>query len=434
MTHHTSSSSDSARHRALLTSSHVATAQQHVNDAPPPLGSLDDPDSDQEEEAPASRAYGGGGDVVVMLGLPHVFTVGCDDIAGGGGDGGQAVVRWDDAAEQLVDAGPDDLHAVTAPDVEKLLPYHDPTAGGADEARTAGGERTWGQLTSAITAELLSRVTGQRPLPQQSAVWHMSTTDRVRGEPPPSAAELAMERQIAGTGGPPPPPPRELRFSLDQHAKTYSAARLGADRTRDATDATSYLLSALDGDVTEADLVGEMQLAFLAGAHLGSDACIAQWFHASARLFLRAHALPRLRPSLAAAWLRALAAQLAHGGTRLEVPLGEMLGEARARELRLALIVYKRRLQEEEEEEQGEGMMEVVMAFAGVEAAVAGEGWDWDLGAEYVRRGRVVMEDGEEVELEMDELQAEDERGEWAPEVVELDEHGREKGLISWND
>jgi A1 cistron-splicing factor AAR2 len=45
-----------------------------------------------------------------------------------------------------------------------------------------------------------------------------------------------------------------------------------------------------------------------------------------------------------------------------------------------------------------------------------------------------MMEDGEEVELEMAELQAEDERGEWAPEVVQLDEQGRQTDLISWDD
>lgn len=58
----------------------------------------------------------------------------------------------------------------------------------------------------------------------------------------------------------------------------------------------------------------------------------------------------------------------------------------------------------------------------------------WDLHVDYLRKGKVMMEDGEEVEVEMAELQAEDERGEWAPEVVELDEHGRQRDLVSWND
>ena len=50
------------------------------------------------------------------------------------------------------------------------------------------------------------------------------------------------------------------------------------------------------------------------------------------------------------------------------------------------------------------------------------EEWGWELGDEYVRKGMVQLEDGEQVELEMDELEAEDERGEYAPVVVHLDE------------
>jgi A1 cistron-splicing factor AAR2 len=45
-----------------------------------------------------------------------------------------------------------------------------------------------------------------------------------------------------------------------------------------------------------------------------------------------------------------------------------------------------------------------------------------------------MLEDGEEIEVEMGELEAEDERGEYAPEVVELDERGNQRGLVSWSD
>lgn len=40
------------------------------------------------------------------------------------------------------------------------------------------------------------------------------------------------------------------------------------------------------------------------------------------------------------------------------------------------------------------------------------------------------LEDGEWVDAELKDFQEEDERGEWAPAVVELDEDGREKGLM----
>ncbi|TQV91854.1 AAR2 protein [Cordyceps javanica] len=485
--------------------------QPGESSAPPPLGSLDDDaDSDRDTDdgpalpasQPTAAALGrthsrGGGDVVLIVGLPDVFTVGYDALSftarhfGGVRDvpagphffwvahpGGMAArsgfwvvsegtnrvhaVRWDGGSELLVDARPDEIPADVDAFHAKLLPYRDPTArvvgsGGdgsvsgsvadVNEARAAENELIWGQLTSSITGDLLSHMTGQATAGGAGGAWHVDTMDHVQGEVLPSA-EREMEQQIAHTrhAAPPPQPVRELHFALDRHAKTYSARRFGADRTREATDATSYLESLLHDGVTESSLVGELQFAFLAGVHLGNDACLEQWWHVVLRLLLKAYALPRRRPSLAAAWLRAVTAQLTYGGSWLDTPLAEQCEEARARELRLALIVYKRRLEEEEEEEeevdnlQGNGTTttttraEVAAAFSRLEAVVAADGYGWDIRGEYLRKGKVVMEDGEEVELEMKELQAEDERGEWAPEIVELDERGREKGLISWDD
>ncbi len=58
--------------------------------------------------------------------------------------------------------------------------------------------------------------------------------------------------------------------------------------------------------------------------------------------------------------------------------------------------------------------------------------WDWDLRGNYLRKGNFQLEDGTVLEdLELSDMEAEDERGEYAATVVELDEDGREAGLIS---
>lgn len=86
--------------------------------------------------------------------------------------------------------------------------------------------------------------------------------------------------------------------------------------------------------------------------------------------------------------------------------------------------------------------------------------WDWDLRGNYVRSGKVcpphahatpvdtahsyhllynetdgpyqiTLEDGETIDASLTEFEAEDERGEYAPQVIELDEQGREIGLYS---
>jgi A1 cistron-splicing factor AAR2 len=41
------------------------------------------------------------------------------------------------------------------------------------------------------------------------------------------------------------------------------------------------------------------------------------------------------------------------------------------------------------------------------------------------------LEDGEIIDAALTEFEDEDERGEYAPQIIELDEHGREKGLFS---
>ena len=46
--------------------------------------------------------------------------------------------------------------------------------------------------------------------------------------------------------------------------------------------------------------------------------------------------------------------------------------------------------------------------------------YGWELSDDFVRRGMLELEDGEQVEMEMDEMEAEDERGEYAPVIVDL--------------
>jgi len=56
--------------------------------------------------------------------------------------------------------------------------------------------------------------------------------------------------------------------------------------------------------------------------------------------------------------------------------------------------------------------------------------WNWDLRGNYVRSGQIQLEDGEFVDAELRDFEDEDERGEYAPVVVELDETGREADRI----
>lgn len=97
--------------------------------------------------------------------------------------------------------------------------------------------------------------------------------------------------------------------------------------------------------------------------------------------------------------------------------------------------MFKSRLNEQMSESAAradltEDQIGVGKAFEVLESWLLKHGWD--LGKDYLRSGKIQLEDGEFVDVELEEFEAEDERGEYAPVVVDLEDDGREKGLIRW--
>jgi A1 cistron-splicing factor AAR2 len=457
-----------------------------VDDGPPPLeplptdaGSQPGPSDGVPTQAVTRSLHAtgdvlphgmGGGDVLLVLDLPQVCTVGYDTISftakhfGGvkdipkgahffwlahsevisarsgfwifsSGTDQVHVLQWDKFNEVLGQSAraeariqADNVDAIHA----KLVPYRDPSAvnaavGDLNASTSEENLKIWGQLTESINETVLNRITGQ-----QDRNWFVHTADRVRGSIL-MASEMELEKSMAN----PLFQTRELNFTFGQATKTYSVQNTGADRTLEATDATPFVESLIKdpgNNLTEDAMVGEFQFAYVVGMHLGNDSCLQQWWHVLLKIILRAYLLPARRPVLAAKFLRTLAAQLSHSSNWLESSILDY-GDSQAKELRLALTIYKRRL---DELLAGLGdnatpdQNAVGIAFASVEVIATELGWDIE--GNYLRRGKVMMEDGEEVEVEMAELQAEDERGEWAPEVVDLDEGGRPRDMVSWTD
>ena len=407
-----------------------------------------------------------GGDVVLVLDLPEKFTIGYDSISfraekfrGVKEISAGAHFFWateDDAGSTrtgfwLIAEQPEQIHVVQwdkfndvlgepaskteahfqRRDIADVLPtlpsYYAPVprdrvsadmAQGLDDLREGG---MWQRLTSHVTARMLRRVTGREAGP-----WHFHTTDRVRGTSV-LPAERELERTVSLVAV------ESLAFSFAQTDRTYTSDSRGAARSEQARDATDYMISVVDDlerRLTDDDVVGELQVAFLVGMHLGNESCVHQWWHVVIRVFLRAYNLAATKPFLAAKFLRALAAQLTYDDARLDGSVFDF-GAGLSRDLRLSLTVYKRRLEEILRDDPSASQLDVGVAFSEVEAVVARFGWD--VRGEYVRKGKVMLEDGEEVEVEMDELEAEDERGEFAATVVETDESGRPMDMVSWD-
>ncbi|KAG6004143.1 hypothetical protein E4U21_001360 [Claviceps maximensis] len=412
----------------------------------------------------------GGGDVTIFIDLPDVFTVGYDALSftaqhfGGVRDvpegphffwvthtsgvaaragvwllGSQSrdrvhVVQWDKYNENLTEALSSEArnHAENVPNIHaKLIPYSDPSkVGGAVGQLSASKIETnhaiWTQLTTSVTSSLLDRITGP-----QSGGWIVHTLDRAQGVVQ-FSAEVQLERLVPNKNL----QQRELKFTFDRTTRMFSLESFGTDRSLEAIDPTKYLLSQIEhptsGLVYE-DLVGELQFSFIVGMLLGNDACLDQWWFMVLKLLVKSHSLVEKQPLLAAALWRALTAQITFGTKWLETSALEPV-EHRCRELRIGLIIYKRRMEEFLQSDENlitPNHLAVSTAFSRLECVLTDLGWD--LTTDYVRKGLLMLEDGEEVELELSELDAEDERGEWAPEIVELDEHGNEFGLVSWD-
>ncbi|KAI0879706.1 A1 cistron-splicing factor [Hypoxylon argillaceum] len=274
-----------------------------------------------------------------------------------------------------------------------------------------GDQNIWYQLTSAIRPDLLSRITGQT-----QNIWHVTTSDSVAGE-----AILAEEARLYASET------SHLQFTFPMDVRPIHPEARGEDRTRQALDPTGWIISKLEsptGDRRPEDLTGEFQFVFLVGMHLGNFSCLEQWFFLATQLIFRSFSLATDRPQQARDLIQTFHAQLLYNDRYLQGDVFDLMPE-HARKLRLALTTYKAHVDEKllalgdlcTPDQQS-----VSMAFSSLESWLRQFGWD--LRGEYVRSGNVMLEDGEVVQAELSDFEDEDERGEFAPTVVEL-ENGR---------
>ncbi|TWU72356.1 hypothetical protein ED733_002919 [Metarhizium rileyi] len=451
----------------------------------PPLGDAIDlgenqrPGTGQSFSSSPSKRYRnlqahqmGGGDAAVILDLPKIYTIAYDSIAfsvrnfvgvknipagphffwfshpGGvaaaragvwllGSDSQDQVhvVQWDAFSEHLTEATRSEArnNAANMPNIyAQLVPYSDPSQVGQGRGllsmyQIERNRRIWQQLTTHINAAELNRITGP-----QVGGWIVHTLDRAQGVSQ-FSAEVELARAVPNHNL----QQRELHFVIDRTTRLFSIESLGPQRTREAIDPFTYLVTKLEdaqNHLTFEDLVAEFQFSFVTGIHLGNDACVEQWWFMLLKLLVKSHLLIQERPLIAASMWRSASAQISYSSEWMESSILEN-SEVRCRELRIGLIVYKRRMEEFLQGNKNHvtpDHLAASAAFARFESVLTELGWN--LSGDYLRRGIVMMEDGEEVELELTDLEAEDERGEWAPELVEFDDNGRERGLISWSD
>ena len=300
---------------------------------------------------------------------------------------------------------------------EGLTPYRQSASSAAQSLGSGAGAEgsiveeleEWADLTSHITPSLLSRITGSTD-PFHWTLTSASCAKQDRDEIPGLSAEEGVLDEE-----------KELGFLKVDLMRTWREGAVGRERTEGAIDKSWALEEVVKKTVTGksgewgGDVVGEMQLCFLMVLTVANYSCLEQWKRILGLVFTCKRAVREK-----VEWFAEVVALLRRQMKRcddVEGGLFDFSDEGGALLKRL-LKGFKRVL--EEIFDQGDDGIEVKEELEELEAWLRTE-YGWNLSDSYVRRGMLELEDGEQVEMEMNDMEGEDERGEYAPVVVELD-------------
>ena len=296
-----------------------------------------------------------------------------------------------------------------------LTPYRQ--SGG--EAGTSSTEKDfveekhdWEQLVNCVTPSLLERITGG-----ETNHWGFTSasSSHVDEDIIPGLSGRRADDQLAE---------RELSFLPIDLRRTWREGAVGRERTEAAKDrswALENLIATHCPDGEETYVVGEMQVCFLMALILGNHSCLEQWKRILG-LVLTCQSATRTRPRLFREVLKTLKLQLQHVGDVEGTGLFDVDGEG-GDVVRTLLRGFGRGL----DDLGGGEKSEVRLEFRDLEAW-AKQDLGWEMGDEYLRKGLLELEDGERVELEVEDMEGEDERGEYAPVIVDLDGNQVEPG------
>lgn len=281
----------------------------------------------------------------------------------------------------------------------------------------------FGALTEDITAPLLDRICGR----VEGPMWSLDTGS--------SGDADADSEHIPGLEGDERFRGVALGLSKIDLKRTWKEDAVGRERTQAARDRSWRLNEVIDQternqhNSTTAEsledlepswgssLLGEMQLCFIAVLTLANWSCMAQW-RRILELIMTCYEIVPQRPHFFTAFLNLLAMQLTHTNL-VEGGLFDVRDEG-GEFLKDLLRRFSITLDELCKDNPSKEMLGVKKSMASLQETIK-DIWGWELGDEWLRRGMVQLEDGEMVELETEDMEDEDERGEYAPVIVELE-------------
>lgn len=194
---------------------------------------------------------------------------------------------------------------------------------------------------------------------------------------------------------------------------------MGKERTDAAQDRSWFLGDLIENHCQaknkrgrEVEILGELQFVFLMVLTLNNNSCLEQWKR-MLKLLLTCQQAVKERKVLFVELIRLLRVQLG----QCPSAEGDMFGmnEARGGFLRPLLTNFRKYI----DESAGTWKADLVEELDELQEYLEKE-FGWQLEYSYVRRGFVDLEDGERVEMDMNDADEDDEQGEYAPVVVDL--------------
>jgi A1 cistron-splicing factor AAR2 len=312
----------------------------------------------------------------------------------------QLVVRkWSDQNEELL-AENDEMeilkHRANLGAIwrESLTPYRQSSG-----AQVSEEKNDWPLLTEYISDTVLGRITSSKSnWSLTSASSAAEDLDDIPGLP--ESKEYQKEKEL-----------RFLPVDLKQTWRPGATGRERTDGARDTSWALGELISEFCSD-DENELLGEMQFCFLMVLTLNNYSCLEQWKRLLGLLFTSKAAVIS-RSTLFVKAIKTLRLQLSHCED-VEGGLFDLTDDG-AGHLKNLLRKFKKSLSDVE----GKGKDMVLKELDDLEEYLR-EAYQWNIDDNFVRRGMVTLEDGEQVEVAMTAFDEEDEMGEFAPTVVEL--------------
>ncbi|KAJ5368551.1 uncharacterized protein N7496_008311 [Penicillium cataractarum] len=301
-----------------------------------------------------------------------------------------------------------------------------------DEETEEDGRRDWRQLTNRLSPEILSRIIGDPEVDLDghprwlvtSASTANRDADHIPGVDSPAADEGGVSRKIMEQE-------REFGFLPIDLKRTWREGAIGRERTEAAQDKSWALgdlvfkySSRVPGEITvdeqtgEAQLLGELQFTFLMVLTMMNFSCLQQWKRLLELILTSRRAILE-REAFMSEVLRLLLRQLERCDD-VEGGLFEIDNDEGGKFLRKLLAKIRRSV----DDVVPNGTESMVKTELDKLEAWVKEEFDWELKREsIVRRGILQLEDGEEVEMEIEDNDADEETGEYAPMVVDLEEH-----------